>query len=170
MKFPVELLKSYSKQSCQQVVDWVGDSATRFKQLVAVLTGEDPLLVQRAAWPFTYVVQQHPELIHAHFAAVLDRMEEDGWHDAVRRNIVRALEYVKLNTRTEGRVMNTCFRFLTDPSEKAAVKASCITVLGKLAEKYPEIKPELETAIRDQWDREGASFRARARQVLGKLK
>lgn len=170
MAFPVTLLHSYSKSSCQQVVDWVGASPVRFKQLVALLTGTDELLVQRAAWPFTYIVENHPSLIDPHLAVLLDRMEADGWHDAVRRNIMRALEFVKLSDKWEGRVMNTCFRYLTDPAEKAAVKASCITILGQMAAKYPEIKPEFELILRDQWEQEGASFRARAKQVLAKLK
>lgn len=146
------------------MIKWVGASPDRFRLLVAVVTGEDPLLAARAAWSLTYVVENNPALIKSHFNKLLRRMEEPGWPDGVRRNIIRSLEFVDLPRQWEGLVMNTCFRFLTDPMEKAAVKASCITILAKLARKFPEIKPELQLVVQDQWDREGAAFRSRAKK------
>lgn len=164
MKFPQQYLEIYSLQNRDRIIKWVGASPDRFRLLVAVVTGEDPLLASRAAWSLTYVVENNPALIKSHFNKLLRRMEEPGWPDGVRRNIIRSLEFVDLPRQWEGLVMNTCFRFLTDPMEKAAVKASCITILAKLARKFPEIKPELQLVVQDQWDREGAAFRSRAKK------
>ena len=67
---------------------------------------------------------------------------------------------------SHGEVMNTCFEFVADPETLPAIKASSLTVLEKLAEKYPDIKPELKLIIEERWPYESAAFKSRARKIL----
>ena len=160
------LLHSNSKYMCNQVVNWIGDSPTRFSQLLFYVQGSDKLLQQRAVYPLSFAIEAHPELIEPHYKILLELLRKDKLHETVRRNILRALEYAKIPEQWQGLVMDACFQFITDPQEKPATKASAITVLGKLSKIYPEIIPEIKTILETSWDQESPAFRARAKKVF----
>lgn len=160
------LLEEHSKAQCLRVVSWIGKSQQRFDTLMKIFLGEDKKLVQRAAWPFSYAVQAHPPLLNKHLAAVIKKLEQPGLQDAFKRNTVRALEHIFIPERLRGRLMNSCFNFITDIREKPAVKAFSLTILNKLADDYPEIRQELKTIIEERWDMESPAFRSRARKLL----
>jgi hypothetical protein len=124
--------------------------------------------VQRAAWPLSYLVIAHPPLIQKHFGPLLKKLKEPNVHDAVKRNIIRLLQDITIPVKYHGEIMNTCFKYISSPAEKAAVKAFSLTVLENLAKQYPEILPELKMIIRDRWDHESPAFHARAKSILRK--
>lgn len=160
------LQQSNSKAMCETVVKWVGSSPARFAQLLSFINDKDKMLSQRAAYPMSYAIENNPAFIIPHYDILIKRMKEPGLHDAIRRNIIRALQYVDIPEKWQGVVMDSCFQFLTDPGEKPAVKASCITVLGRMAKQFPEIIPEIKVILEERWDLETAAFRARARKVF----
>lgn len=163
----IELLKdSNSKAMCEAVVKWVGKSPARFAELIGHVMGKDRLLMQRAVYPMSFAIEKNPALIEPYYKVLLQQMQAPGLHEAVRRNILRALEYVEVPEAWQGELMDYCFRFITDPREKPAVKASSLTVLSKLAKEYPEILPEIKLIIEENWDRETAAFRARAKKAF----
>ncbi len=169
MKLREQLLKEHSKANCQLIVNWIGDSPTRFEELFSLfLTGESRV-VQRAAWPLSYAVIAHPALIQKHFARLLKNLEKPNLHDAVKRNTVRLLQDIPIPKKFHGRLMNLCFDYIMSPDEAAAIKAFSLTILDNLSQQYPEIKPELKTIIEDRWDYESAAFHSRARKILKKL-
>lgn len=170
MKLREQLLKEHSKSNCSLIVNWIGDSQQRFDELFALLLSEDPRLVQRAAWPLSYVVVAHPSLIKKHLARLLKLLASPGIHNAVKRNTVRLLQEIPIPKKFQGEVMNLCFGFISSPEEPAAIKAFSLTVLEKLSQQYPDIQPELKTIIEDRWDYETAAFHARARKILRRLK
>src|ERR1019366_7428933 len=49
-------------------------------------------------------------------------------------------------------------KYLESPNEAVAIKAFSITVLGKLAKKYPEIIPEIKLMIEEQLPHQSAAF------------
>ncbi len=65
--------------------------------------------------------------------------------------------------------MDICFKYLEFPDEALAVKVFSMTVLGNLAKKYPEIKPELKLLIEDQLPHQTAGFKSRAKKILKQL-
>ena len=160
------LLKGQSKEKTIQIVNWIGSDQKRFDELFALFTGDDPLLVQRAAWPLSYAVIAHPPLINKHWKKLLQQLQQPGIHDAVKRNGIRLMEGLAIPEKFHGDVMNRCFDFITDPKEKPAIKAFSLTVLHNLSKQYPEIKNELKVVIESQWENESAGFRSRARKII----
>jgi hypothetical protein len=165
-----QILKEHSKSQTTKIVNWIGNDQQRFDALFNIFLNDEPMVVQRAAWPLRYAATINPPFIYRHFKKLLDNLAKKGIHDAVTRNTVRVLEDIVIPVKFEGRVMDICFNYTTDPKEKAAVKASSLSILQKLSLKYPEIKPELRTVIESQWDNEGAAFRSRAKRILKNLK
>jgi len=169
MELRSEILKEHSKKQCDKIVQWVGNSQERFDELFHLFLHDEYRVIQRAAWPVSYAVIAYPHLIRDHFPALIKKINEPGVHDAVKRNGIRLLQGIDIPEIYQGDVMDTCFRLLAAPTEAVAIKAFCITVLGKLAKRYPAILTELKILIEDQLPHQSAAFRSRAKKLLREL-
>ncbi|HKC37294.1 MAG TPA: hypothetical protein VKB95_14560 [Chitinophagaceae bacterium] len=166
MKLRETILKEHSKATCRRIVKWVGNDQKKFDELFKLFLNDEYRVVQRAAWPITYCVEDHPEFVKKHFAKVLKAIEKPAAHDSVKRNCIRFLQYIDIPVKFHGQVMDICFRFFSSPSEPVALKAFSITVLQKLAKLYPGIINEIKLIIEERWDYETPAFKARAKKLL----
>ena len=164
------LLAVHSKAQSDKVVKWIGNRQQRFDELFKLFISDEYLIVTRAAWPLSYAVQAHPELIKKHYSKFVRNLQQPNLHDAVKRNSMRILQQISIPKRFQGEIMNTCFAYISDPSEKPAVKAFSLTVLQNLARQYPDIRKELKLIIETQWENESAAFRSRAKKILKEIK
>lgn len=161
-----EILREHSKAQCNKIVDWVGDSAERFNQLFHLFLTDEYRVAQRAAWPVSYCVENHPAFINKNFSKLLKNLNQPKLHDAIKRNSIRLLQHVNIPKKHQGAVMNICFQYLEAPHEAVAIKAFSLTVLGNLAKQYPEIIPEIKLLIEEQLLNQTAAFKARSRMFL----
>jgi len=169
MKLKETILKEHSKANCNRIVKWIGNNQEKFDELFFLFTGNEYRVIQRAAWPVSYCIQMHPQLIRKHFSRLLKNLENTNVHVAVKRNTIRLLQYVTIPKKFHGQVMNLCFGYISTPGEAAAVKAFSLTVLQNLAKQYPEISHEIKLVIDERWDYESAAFKARARKLIKEL-
>jgi hypothetical protein len=160
------LLEEHSKAQCNKVVAYIGNNKDRFAQLMKLFFEGEYRVTQRAAWPMSYCVQTHPNLINPYFKKLIDKMGKPGEHDAVVRNIVRLLQEVTIPEKYHGQVMTLCFDFIQSNETAVAIKAFSLTILKNLSKHYPEIKSEIKTIIEERWEHETAAFRARAKEFL----
>ena len=165
-----QLLKDeHSKKQTDRIVAYIGQDQERFARLIKLFFSGEYRITQRAAWPLSYCVRRHPELIKPYFKQLLDNLNRKDIHVAVVRNTVRLLQDVPIPAKFQGRVMNTCFEFIQAPETPIAVKAFALTVLSNLSADYPEISGELRLIIQDQWEHATPAFRSRAKRVLKRL-
>jgi hypothetical protein len=164
-----EILKEHSKDQCNLIVTWVGKSQKRFDELFALFLSGEKLIAQRAAWPVSYCVEAHPLLLQKHFNHLLKYLQMPGLHDAIKRNGIRALQFVNIPDKHKGGVMNCCFTFLMDAKETVAIKVYSMYVLAKQAKDYPEIIPELIYVINDQKQRQTPAFISCANKILKQI-
>ena len=160
------LREEHSKKQTDRIVDYIGDNKDRFALLMKLFLQGEYRITQRAAWPLSYCVRHHPELIDPYFTRLLDNLARQDIHVAVIRNTVRLLQDVTIPKRYHGRVMSACFDFVQAPETPIAVKAFSLSILGKLSADYPEIHGELKLIIDDQWEHATPAFRSRARKIL----
>jgi hypothetical protein len=163
------LRQEHSKKQTDKIVDYVGDSKDRFARLIRLFFKGEYRVTQRAAWPLSYCVRRHPELIAPYFKQLLDNLQRKDIHVAVIRNTVRLLQDVDIPKRMQGRVMSICFDFVADMETPIAVKVFSLTILSNLSAVYPEIGGELRLLIEDQWDQATPGFRSRAKRALKKM-
>jgi hypothetical protein len=163
------LKKEHSKKQTDRIVDFVGADKERFGVLIGLFFQGEYRITQRAAWPLSYCVRNHPSLITPYFKQLLDNLQRKDIHVAVVRNTVRLLQDVTIPKKYQGRVMSICFDFVQDPQTPIAVKVFSLTILSNLAGDYPDIGPELKLIIEEQWEHSTAAFRSRAKKVLAKL-
>jgi len=163
-----ELRKGHTKAQCDRIVKYIGDREDRFGELMKLFFSGEYRITQRAAWPMSYCVRNHPALVKPWFKEMMDLLEAKNAQSAAKRNIVRLFQYTEIPKRYQGRLMNACFGFIEDPGEAIAVKAFSLTVLENLSSVYPEILPEIKTIIEARWEQETPAFRSRARKILKK--
>lgn len=159
------ILKEHSKRQTAKVVNYIGNDPTRFKELVTLFLEGPYRLTQRAAWPLSYCVEAHPDLIKPHLKAILKMLERKDVHDAAKRNIMRLLQYIEIPRKLYTTVINHGFA-LMDPKEPIAVRVFAMTVLANIAMNEPDLKKELRIVIEDQLPYASAGYLARARKVL----
>ena len=169
MQLRETIMAGHSKANCTRIVKWIGSDPLRFDQLVTIFLKDEYVAVQRAGWPLSDIVKNHPGLVQKHLKKILTYAKKPGHHESVKRNTVRLLQYIDIPEKFHGDVMNLCFDAIITPEEKPAVKAFSLSVLQKLSRQYPDIKQELKTIIEDRWDFETAAFHSRARKILREI-
>jgi hypothetical protein len=160
------VLAEYSKAQTDKIVKWVGTSQVRFDELITLFLSDEYRLIQRASGHLTHIVEAQPQLVKKHLSKIVNNLYRPGLPDAVKRNTVRLLQFIPIPKALQGKVMDCCFRFIETPGEAVAVKAFSITILGNLAQQYPDIIPELKTLLEDQLPHQKPAFVHRAKQVI----
>ena len=83
-----------SKKNWEQVVDYVGNDAKRFDELMQVFLNDERFLIQRSSQPVGKIGELHPRLITLYFAALVDYLETKPI-DAVKRNVMRIFQFLE---------------------------------------------------------------------------
>ena len=166
MDLKKQILKEHSKEQCHKIVSWVGSDKNKFNELFHLFLHSAYRVTQRAAWPVSYCVIAHPHFMEHNYEALLANIRKPDLHDSIKRNTVRLLQSVDIPERHEGAVMEICFKYVESPREAVAIKAFSLTVLGKLAKKYPEIVPEIKLIIEEQLPHQSAAFKNRAKKFM----
>ena len=164
------LLQEHSRAQVMKVVDYVGDNPRRFEALVQVFLKGPYRVTQRAAWPLSLCVEQHPALVLPHLKPILNQLKRPDVHDAVKRNTIRLLQFIDIPRRYKGSVAKLCFDFLQSKQEPIAVKVFSMTVLSHIVHYEPAMKTELQIILEDLLPYGSPGFVSRAVKVLRKLK
>lgn len=160
------ILSEHSKSNCDKIVAWIGNNKKRFNELLDLFANDEYRVTQRAAWPLSYSAIAHPELMKNNFEKLINNLNRPNLHDAVKRNTVRLLQQIEIPEKYEGEVMNICFQYVESPKEAVAIKAFSLTILSKLAKKFPDILPEIKLLIEEQAGQQSAAFKSRSKQLM----
>lgn len=163
------ILKEHSKSNCDRIVKWVGNSQKRFDELFYLFLNDEYRVVQRAAWPLSYIAMKYPGLMKNNFGKLIRNLRKPGLPVAVKRNTVRLLQDISISKRFHGELMSRCFEYVGSVNETIAVKVFSMTILANLSKIYPEIKPELKLILEEHLDHETAGFKSRAKKILKSL-
>ena len=163
------LEREHSKPAVNKIVRYVGDSREKFSELLDIFLEGPYRITQRAAWPLTYCAEAHPEIVKGKLGILLRYLEKENIHDAVRRNTIRMLQFVEIPANLHGRVASICLTYLKDNKQPVAIRVFSMTVLGRLAESYPELRQELRVMIEDHLPYAQPAFISRGRKILKAL-
>lgn len=163
------LLKEHSKTQTGKIVRYVGNDPQRFSELVDVFLKGPYRVTQRAAWPLSICVEQHPEIAKPHLKKLVKNLRQPALHNAVKRNIVRLLQFVQVPKSLQGEVADICFEYLQNNQEAIAVRAFSMTVLANIVKTNPDLKHELVMILEDILPYGSAGMISRARNTLKQL-
>jgi hypothetical protein len=162
--------KEHSSAQRNKVIKYVGKDPKRFAELVNVFLNGPYRVTQRSAWPLSYCVQHHPDLIKPHLKRIVEFAKKTNVHDSVKRNTMRLLQFIEVPKSLQGAVADLCFSFLQDMKEAIAIRVFAMTVLTNLAKSHPELKNELIPILEDQMPFGSPGFVSRGTKALKELK
>jgi hypothetical protein len=166
MNFRLELEQEHSKELTNKIVEEVLIHPKKMDELMSVFVEGPVQITQRAAWAMSYVAQRHPKLLVNYYDLMIDLLNQQGKHDAINRNIVRALQYANIPEKFQGQILDACFKLLNSSKEPIAVKAFCMTVIYNLSKIYPDIIPELRASIENLLPTASAGLKNRGNKIL----
>src|SRR5690606_15667769 len=102
---------------------------------------------QRAAHVVSLSFDQNPELIHPYISRLIECLYDNELRSPLKRNILRILQFCEIPEKEKGKLYHKVFQLLISPDEDIAIRAFAMTVLYKISQDYPDLKPELKTAI-----------------------
>jgi hypothetical protein len=169
MDFKAILEEGHSKKITTYIVTEVGNSSKKFAKLMQVFTDESALIIQRAAWPISYIGQQNPGLLIPYYPLFIKLLNTPNKHNAINRNILRALQNATIPEEFQGSILDVCFNLLNSAKEPVAVKAHSMTIIEKLAKIYPDIIPELKASVAPLMPNASPGLKNRGNKILGIL-
>ncbi len=161
------LLAEHSKSQTMKIVRYIDGDPVKFRQLMNLFLGDTYRLSQRAAWAVNYCAEHHHDLVKPYFSKLVEQLERDDVHVAVKRNVARMLQFVDIPPRLNGRVFDACYNLVDDPHQPVAVRVFSLTVAAKIARKSPELLDELRLVAAKYPQGSTAGFRSRCLRVLG---
>ncbi len=169
MNLPLEIYHRYSKFHALKIVAWIGKDKERFEELMQLLFSDDEKIVLRASWLFSMCAEKHPQLIVPWLKKIIAGASAPNAPGAVKRNVVRTLQFVSIPKSLQGKVVNLCFEFLKNPQEAVAVKAFSMTVLANIAQQQPDLKHEIKLVIEEMLPYGSGGIISRGKKVLKQL-
>lgn len=166
MDIKKEIEREHTHNMAAKVVNYIGNNPKRFAELIQIFLEGPYRLTQRASWPISICVEQHPDLVKEHLNVLLTFMKKPGTHPAVKRNILRILQFIAIPKRLHGKVADMCFQILQTHDEPVAIKVFAMTALAQISFHHPELKNELRTILEDQLPYASPGYISRARKIL----
>ncbi len=160
------LLLEHSKLQTMRIVHWIGRDADRLTLLIQIFLGNMYRLTQRSAWVVRYVGEQQPELMAPYYRTLVDALQPQPIHDAVKRNVLNVFEVIDIPDDCLEDLADHCFHYLADPQEAIAIRCSAMTILEKVCRQIPELKNELQLLIEEHLEFGTAAFKSRGKKVL----
>ena len=159
------LQNATSKQDVRRIAILIGNNPALFGALIDRVFSDDIRKASKAAWAMSDCVEIYPDLLLKHMRRLGEGLTSEV-PVAVKRNIVRVLQYYDLDEQTAGPVAQACFHFLNNASETVAVKAFSMTVLYNLTLKYPDLGRELRETLHSIIPNGSPGIRSRAGRIL----
>lgn len=144
-----EILKEHSSKQATLIAKWALSSKENLKMLIDIFRFGDFKTTQRAGYAILKSFDIEPEAFNQYLIPLFEYMIGEGAHKhvAVKRNIFRMFEVVKIPSEIEGKLFQKCIDFLIDKNEADAIRSSAIIIGFRIAKNYPELKNELKLLV-----------------------
>ncbi len=159
------LLAEHSKLQTMKIVEFIGADENRFVELMKIFFAGEYRLTQRVAWPLNYCAERHPDLIQPYLPKLLNCLNRDDVHDAVKRNIVRLLQFIEIPKKFHAKTYSLCLDLVDDPNEAVAVRVFAMTVAARIAKSESVLMNELRLIVHRHLPHCTAAFQKRVEQL-----
>jgi hypothetical protein len=141
MDLHAHLLQENSRKNWDQTVAYVLSHPDKFDELVQLTHSSDQRIIMRASQCVGMIVDKEPDWILPYLHELVNLLDTIKV-DSFKRNVMRLFQNVPIPEELEGRLFDYGMQYLKSLDEPIAVKAFSMTVVRKIAEKYPELALE----------------------------
>ncbi|MDU8886412.1 adenylosuccinate lyase [Yeosuana sp. MJ-SS3] len=171
-----------SRENRLKYAKMVLDDMSLFPKLIEIMFMVNDPISSRAAWVFEYVCNDYIYGLIPYLDVFTKNLKQ-VYLDSSIRPVAKvcemlAKEYDSKHNKTikknlqavhKERIIEACFDWMIS-DQKVAVKAYSMTTLYLLGQEYDWVHPELKQILQHDYANESAGFKARAKQVLKKIK
>lgn len=158
------------------------DNPVLVPKLLEILFTVDDKISPRAAWVFEFMCKHKIETVVPYLDIFTENMHKVHIDSAVRP-VAKICEFLAtayaskseskikhaLTETHKERIIENCFDYMIN-DVKVAAKAYSMTTLFLLGKEYDWVHPELARILEEDFTKQSAAFKARARQILKKIK
>ncbi|MCI1187267.1 hypothetical protein MON38_07530 [Hymenobacter sp. DH14] len=172
MNLRTELLREHSASQTQRLADYACAHPAALAELLQLFWYGAERERQLAADVLGWVGERKPKWLVPHLPGLLAAVQPGPeQHPAIRRAVVRVLQFVPVPEEWQALAFDTCLALLRAPREPVAIRAYALTAAARLADPYPELAAEVvaaaEAAVATT---DSAALRSRATRELPKLR
>lgn len=157
------------RTTIQELIDWTLLSKRNFKMIMECFNVAEDKIDQRAAWVMSEVLLQRPGWVTPYWDCMLEAIQNDKRHPAVRRNVFRAWQEMRLPDEVLGPALECIFPVVRDPQQDIAVRAFGLTILTNACLSYPDLKAEVVLVIEDMLPYASSGLKNRCLKMLKKI-
>lgn len=172
MDLTAAILEEHSRRQAELIADYIGTHPDRLQELWQTVQDGEPPVPQRGSYAMT-VIHDRSKKTWAPFVPDFVRFleKEDDYHDAVYRNLYRSLADLPLpeDEDLQAVLLDAAFEQLNSAQTAIAIKVHALAVLYRLCVLWPDLRNELEAAIRIQMTHGSTGFNSRSRKILKDL-
>ena len=163
------LQKERSKQINIEVANYIGNNKERFAELIEIIIGKDLEMANRAAWVIPSINDKNiGQLIQPHLKNMIELLNQPV-HDAIKRNMVRMLQFTTIPKKLQGITLEYCFQLLNNQKEAVAIRVFAMTVLYNLTLQEPDLAHELYDSIEMHMEGALPGYKSRGGKILKTL-
>jgi hypothetical protein len=164
------LSRPISKQQVSSLAKTITDQQLVSSVLMPLFFSPSKKVAGRAAWILSNCAELEPAQLRPFLNEIIETLNRPPVTEAVKRNVLRVLQFVSPPEASHASLLHHCFNFLQDAGETVAVKVFAMSVLAALVPLYPEIANELVLVLEDLLENKSTpGIRSRARKVLMQL-
>lgn len=116
--------------------------------LELALKDEQPLS-WRSAWLLRSCMEKNDSRIRKHINKIIKLLPEK--EDGHQRELIKILLQMKLSEAQEGNLFNVCMNLWEGIHKSPSIRITAFKFIYGMAEKYPELKSEVEYLTQDQF-------------------
>lgn len=137
-----------------------------FESLIKLIGGKDQRIAALAGWAMSHAVGLDKKVLKLPHHKMLVAIASKTDNNAVKRNIMRAWQWVKLPQELIFDIADIAFRFFSNPAEDIAVRVFSMTVLESCLQFIPEMKEAILFIIEKDLPHGTAAFQVRAARFM----
>ncbi len=158
------------KANSLKVVDYIGDDAKKFADLMSIFFNDEYRISQRAAYVFMLSVDRFPNLAKPYLKKLVAQLDRKDVHDSIRRNVIRAFQFIEIPPNLEGEIFSHCVDLIEDMSEPIAIRAFALTVATRIAENEKPLIDELVLTVEKYMLNPTPALKVRIRKLYAAAK
>jgi len=145
-----------------------GSSEEGFTAFLELALNDPDPVAWRAAWIADGIDEQFPGSAADSIGKIIRRILQIKSIGALR-SLLRLLCRYDIEKKDQGILVDFCFRTMLSELYPVAVKVHAMQIIYNHVLIYPELKEELATVIRDQFENNSAGFKSRGTLILQEL-
>lgn len=163
------LKKEHSKKQTLEIVHFIDQQPNKLKTLIDIISANEPLFSQRAAWVLSVIGEQNITVLKVHIPHLINLLDKK-YHDAVLRASYKCLSKLTIPEKLQGKTFDVSLHFLSQKSTPTGIKIWIIDVLMQIAKNHVELQQEISIVLTEQYKYCTVGLKGKIEKTLQKIK